>query len=221
MRLKGKVALVTGAGGGFGEGIARAFVNEGAHVIVADIDGDAARRVLAELGPAAAAIQGDVSRGPDVHGMVHAALQVFGGLDIVVNTAGAPPRSQPMLEVDEAEFDRACAMNVKPIYWLARHAVPVLRSQGRGGAIINVGGSAAPHPRPGLVWHDGTRGAVNALTLAMAAELAPDRIRVNAVCPAPDGATPADIANACLWLAEDAAGAVTGILLPIGGGGPA
>ena len=247
MRLKGKVALVTGAGGGFGEGIARAFVNEGAKVIVADISGDAARRVLAELGPAAAAIEGDVAQGADVHGMVNAAIQVFGGLDIVVNNAGTTHRNQPMLDVDEATFDRVYAVNVKSIYWMAQHAIPVLRAQGRGGSIINISSTAGIRPRPGLVWYNGTKGAVNTMTQCMALELAPDNIRVNAICPVlgltgltelfmgqpndpavrerfmasiPLGrmSTPADIANACLWLAEDSSSFITGVLLPVDGG---
>jgi 3-oxoacyl-[acyl-carrier protein] reductase len=247
MRLKDKVAVVTGAGGGFGEGIARAFVNQGAKVILADISGDAARRVLAELGPNAAAIAGDVSQGADVKAMVDAAVSVFGGLDIVVNNAGTTHRNQPMLNVDEATFDRVYAVNVKSIYWMAQHAVPVFRRQGRGGSIINISSTAGIRPRPGLVWYNGTKGAVNTMTQCMAIELAPDRIRVNAVCPVlgrtgltdlfmgqandpetqarflstiPLGrmSTPADIANACVWLAEDASSFITGVLLPVDGG---
>jgi 3-oxoacyl-[acyl-carrier protein] reductase len=247
MRLKGKVALVTGAGGGFGEGIARLFVNEGAKVIIADISGDAARRVLAELGPAAAAIAGDVAKGEDVQAMVRAATHAFGALDIVVNNAGTTHRNQPMLDVDEATFDRVYAVNVKSIYWMAQHAVPVLRAQGRGGSIINISSTAGIRPRPGLVWYNGTKGAVNTMTQCMAIELAPDNIRVNAICPVlgqtgltdlfvgnandpevrarflstiPLGrmSTPADIANACLWLAEDSSSFITGVLLPVDGG---
>ena len=247
MRLKGKVALVTGAGGGFGEGIAHLFANEGARVILADISGDAARRVLADIGPTAAAIAGDVSNGPDVHAMVNAAMQVFGGLDIVVNNAGTTHRNQPMLDVDEASFDRVYAVNVKSIYWMAQHAVPVLRAQRRGGSIINISSTAGIRPRPGLVWYNGTKGAVNTMTQCMAIELAPDNIRVNAICPVlgqtgltelfmgqpndpavrakfvatiPLGrmSTPADIANACLWLAEDSSSFITGVLLPVDGG---
>jgi 3-oxoacyl-[acyl-carrier protein] reductase len=247
VRLKDKVAVVTGAGGGFGEGIARAFVNQGAKVVLADISGDAARRVLAELGPNAAAIEGDVSRGDDVKAMVDAAVHVFGGLDIVVNNAGTTHRNQPLLNVDEATFDRVYAVNVKSIYWMTQHAVPVLRAQGRGGAIINISSTAGIRPRPGLVWYNGTKGAVNTMTQCMAIELAPDRIRVNAVCPVlgqtgltelfmgqandpetqarflssiPLGrmSTPADIANACVWLAEDASNFITGVLLPVDGG---
>lgn len=247
MRLKGKVAIVTGAGSGFGEGIARAFVNEGAKVIIADLSGDRARAVLAELGPSAAAIEGDVSRSDDVKAMVDAAVGVFGGLDIVVNNAGTTHRNQAMLDVDEATFDRVYAVNVKSIYWMAQHALPVLRRQGRGGSIINISSTAGIRPRPGLVWYNGTKGAVNTMTQCMALELAPENIRVNAVCPvlgrtgltelfmgqANDPATearfvssiplgrmstPADIANACVWLAEDSSSFITGVLLPVDGG---
>ena len=247
MRLKGKVAIVTGAGGGFGEGIAREFVNQGAKVIVADLSGDAARRVLAELGPSAAAIEGDVSKGDDVKAMVEAALGVFGGLDIVVNNAGTTHRNQPMLNVDEETFDRVYAVNVKSIYWMSQHAIPVLRAQGRGGSIINISSTAGIRPRPGLVWYNGTKGAVNTMTQCMALELAPDNIRVNAICPVlgrtgltelfmgqpndpevqakfmasiPLGrmSTPADIANACVWLGEDSSSFITGVLLPVDGG---
>ena len=247
MRLKDKVAIVTGAGGGFGEGIARAFVNQGAKVILADISGAAARRVLDQLGPTAAAIEGDVSKGADVKSMVDAAISVFGALDIVVNNAGTTHRNQPMLDVDEATFDRVYAVNVKSIYWMSRHAIPVLRRQGRGGSLINISSTAGIRPRPGLVWYNGTKGAVNTMTQCMALELAPDRIRVNAICPVlgqtgltelfmgqpndpavrerflasiPLGrmSTPEDIANACVWLAEDASNFITGILLPVDGG---
>ncbi len=247
MRLKGKVAIVTGAGGGFGEGIAREFVNQGAKVIVADLSGDAARRVLAELGPNAAAIEGDVSKGDDVKAMVEAAVGVFGGLDIVVNNAGTTHRNQPMLNVDEETFDRVYAVNVKSIYWMSQYAIPVLRAQGRGGSIINISSTAGIRPRPGLVWYNGTKGAVNTMTQCMALELAPDNIRVNAICPVlgrtgltelfmgqandPDVrakfmasiplgrmSTPADIANACVWLGEDASSFITGVLLPVDGG---
>ncbi len=247
MRLAGKIAIVTGAARGFGEGIARAFAREGALLVLADLDAAGAVRLAGEIGPAAIAIAADVSRGPDVEAIVAAALARFGGLDIVVNNAGTTHRNRPMLEVDEETFDRVYDVNVKSLYWMARAAVPVLRAQGRGGSIINIGSTAGIRPRPGLVWYSGSKAAVNVMSMCMASELASDNIRVNSVCPVigetglveefmglantaenrqkflagiPLGrmSTPADIANACLWLAEDASSFITGILLPVDGG---
>jgi 3-oxoacyl-[acyl-carrier protein] reductase len=247
MRLRGKIALVTGAGGGFGEGIARRFAQEGARVVIADINSAAARRVALEIGNGAVAIGGDVSKAKDVAVFVQAAVDRFGGLDIVVNNAGTTHRNQPLLDVPEDEFDRVFAVNVKSIYLMTQSAVPVLRRQGRGGSIINISSTAGIRPRPGLVWYNATKGAVNTLTQCMAIELAPDNIRVNAVCPVlgatgltelfmgqPDNpeirrkflatiplgrmSQPSDIANACLWLGEDTSSFITGILLPVDGG---
>jgi len=173
MRLQGKVALVTGAGGGFGEGIARLFAAEGAQVVCADLRSDAAGSIAQAIGAAAHPVTGDVSNGSDVQRMVDAAVQAFGGLDIVVNNAGTTHRNQPMLDVDEAEFDRVYAVNVKSIYWMARACVPVLRRQGRGGSIVHISSTAGIRPRPGLVWYNGTKGALNTITQCMATELAP------------------------------------------------
>jgi 3-oxoacyl-[acyl-carrier protein] reductase len=245
MRLQGKIAIVTGGGGGFGEGIARCFAAEGAKVVVADRLADQAARVAQEIG--GLAVTGDVSRGADVQAMVDAAVAAFGGLDVVVNNAGTTHRNGPILDVDEETFDRVYAVNVKSIYWMTQAALPVLRRQGRGGSFIHISSTAGIRPRPGLVWYNGSKGAVNTITHAMALELAPENIRVNAVCPVigatnlleqfmgqadtpemrakfiasvPIGrmSTPADIANACLWLAEDSSSFITGILLPVDGG---
>ena len=246
MRLQGKIAVVTGAGGGFGEGIARRFAAEGAHVVVTDLRDDLARRVAGEIGNGAIAVAGDVSNGDDMRAMIAAAVDGFGGLDILVNNAGTTHRNQPILDVDEATFDRVYAVNVKSIYWSVQAAVPVFRQQKRGGSIINISSTAGIRPRPGLVWYNGTKGAVNTMTQCMAIELAPDNIRVNAICPVL-GATgltdlfmghdspenrqkflatiplgrmsqPSDIANACVWLGEDASSFITGVLLPVDGG---
>lgn len=247
MRLAGKIAIVTGAARGFGEGIARTFAREGARLVLADLDAEGAARLAAELGPEASAVAADVSRAGDVEAIVAAALARFGGLDIVVNNAGTTHRNRPMLEVDEEIFDRVYAVNVKSLYWMTRAAVPVLRAQGRGGSIINIGSTGGIRPRPGLVWYNGSKAAVNVISMCMAAELAADNIRVNSVCPVigetglveefmgmkntpanrekflagiPLGrmSTPADVANACLWLAEDGSSFITGILLPVDGG---
>ena len=185
MRLKDKVAVVTGAGSGFGEGIARRFAAEGAAVVVADIAPAAAERVAAEItgtGGRAKAVTADVSLSAQVKAMYAAAESAFGGLDIVINNAGMPQRNGPMLDVDETTFDRILAVNVKSIYLSAIHGVPLMRKRG-GGAFLNVASTAGVRPRPGLTWYNGSKGAVITLTKAMAVELATDRIRVNAVNP--------------------------------------
>ena len=245
MRLQGKVAIVTGGGFGFGEGIAKQFAAEGAKVLVGDIDGGRAERVAGEIGSAARASVGDVAKGPDFERLVQETLDAFGRLDIVVNNAGVTHKNQPMLEVDEATYDRVFAVNVKSIYWSARAAVPVLRAQG-GGCFVNIASTAGLRPRPGLTWYNGTKGAVIVISKAMAVELAPDKIRVNAICPVigetgltaefmggdspelrarfvstiPLGrmSLPKDIAATALFLASDEAEFLTGVALEVDGG---
>ncbi|MCW2245814.1 3-oxoacyl-[acyl-carrier protein] reductase [Azospirillum fermentarium] len=245
MRLEGKTAIVTGGGSGFGAGIVRRFVAEGARVLVADLNADAAAQVAADCGPAALPCRADVSVDADVAAMVAQAVAAFGRLDIIVNNAGFTHRNMPMTAVDEATFDRIYAVNVKSIFLAARHGVPVLRDQG-GGVILNVASTAGLRPRPGLTWYNGSKGAVITLTKSMAVELAPDRIRVCALNPVagetgmlhlfmgedteakrdlfrssiPLGrlSTPADIANAALFLCSDEAEFLTGVCLEVDGG---
>lgn len=245
-QLKGKVALITGAGSGFGEGIARLYEREGAQVAIADINAEAIDRVAGDIGGRALALHGDVSKREDVQRMVDRSLAEFGTLDIVVNNAAITHRNQPMLEVDEAMFDRMFDVNVKSIYHMTNAVVPVMRKQGKG-VILNIGSTAGIRPRPGLTWYNATKGAVNVLSKSMAAELGPDNIRVNAICPVmgvtgmfelfmglPDTpenrakfqstiplgrfCTPADVAAAALFLASDAAEFITGIEFPVDGG---
>ena len=245
-QLQGKVALVTGAAGGFGEGIARLFVAEGARVVIADLDAAKARKLADELGASARAVGCDVSRAADVEAAVADCVAAFGAPGIVVNNAGTTHRNQPMLDVDEATFDRVFNVNVKSIYYMARAIVPLMRKAG-GGSIVNIGSTAGMRPRPGLTWYNASKGAVNLLSKSMAAELGPDNIRVNAICPVmgatglieqflgvPDTpenrariiagiplgrmSTPQDVANAALWLASDAAQFITGVELPVDGG---
>ena len=245
-QLQGKVALITGAAGGFGEGIARLFVAEGARVMIADLDAARALKVADELGPTARAIACDVSKAADVNAAVAACVAAFGPPGIVVNNAGTTHRNQPMLEVDEATFDRVLNVNVKSIYHMTRAIVPLMRARG-GGSIINIGSTAGIRPRPGLTWYNASKGAVNLMSKSMAAELGPDNIRVNAICPVmgatglieqflgvpntpenrakviagiPLGrmSTAQDIANAALWLACDASQFITGVELPVDGG---
>ncbi|WP_293858650.1 glucose 1-dehydrogenase [uncultured Alsobacter sp.] len=243
-RLNGKVAIVTGAGQGFGQGIAETFAREGAIVAVVDIDIEKARAVARGMGDALA-LQCDVSKASDVEACVATTLNSHGRVDIVVNNAGISHRNQPMLDVGEEEFDRVFAVNVKSIYLFARAAVPVMRRQG-GGVILNIGSTAGIRPRPGLTWYNASKGAVNLMSKSMAVELAPDRIRVNAIAPVagetpllatfmgedtpekraafrasiPWGrlSTPDDIAKAAVYLCSDDAEMVTGEVLQVDGG---
>ena len=245
-QLQGKIALVTGAAGGFGEGIARLFVAQGARVIIADLDGAKAAQVAADLGPSARSVACDVSKSADVQAAVQACVDAFGVPDIVVNNAGTTHRSQPMLDVDEATFDRVFNVNVKSIFYMTHAVVPLMRKR-RQGSIINVGSTAGIRPRPGLTWYNASKGAVNLMSKSMAAELGPDNIRVNAICPVmgatglieqflgvadtpenrakvvagiPLGrlSTPDDVAQAALYLASDASCFITGVELPVDGG---
>ncbi|MDW8469888.1 MAG: glucose 1-dehydrogenase [Burkholderiales bacterium] len=185
MRLKGKVAIVTGAASGFGEGIARRFAEEGAGVAVADVNAAGGQRVAGEIATAggrAIFVHADVTRAADWAKLVGAAQSAFGRLDIVVNNAGWTHRNKPFLEVTEEEFDRVYAVNVKSVYLSAQHALPVFRRQG-GGCFVNVASTAGVRPRPGLTVYNSSKGAVILLSKSMAAEFGPDNVRVNCVNP--------------------------------------
>src|SRR5262247_2967051 len=182
MRLDNKVALITGAASGFGKGIAATFAREGARVAVIDINGEAAREAAASISNKAVAVRCDVSQRADVNAAMKATVDAFGAIDILVNNAGMSHVRRPMLEVEEAEFDRLFAVNVKSIFLFAHAVVPRMRAQ-RSGVIINIGSTAGIRPRPGLTWYNASKGAVNLMSKSMAAELGPDNIRVNAICP--------------------------------------
>lgn len=185
MRLTGKTAVVTGAGSGFGEGIAKTYAREGANVVVNDLNADAAERVASEIalaGGKAIAVPGDVTLAADWHTLREAALEDFGSVQIVVNNAGTTHRNKPVLDVTEAEFDRVFAVNVKGFYWSVQAFVPYFRTQ-RGGVFVNIASTAAVRPRPGLVWYNASKGAMVVASKALAAELGPDQIRVNCVNP--------------------------------------
>lgn len=245
-QLENKVAIVTGAASGFGEGIAKAYVEEGAKVVIADLNLEGAQRVAASLGANALAVKCDVANQADVKALVAKTVEHFGTVDIVVNNAGTTYRNQPMLDVDEATFDRMFDVNVKSIYYMAHAVVPLMRSK-KSGVILNVGSTAGIRPRPGLTWYNASKGAVNLMSKSMALEVGGDGIRVNALCPVM-GATgllesfmgmpdtpenrarfistiplgrlcePADIAGAAVYLASDAARFITGVEFPIDGG---
>lgn len=247
-RLDGKVAIVTGAGSGFGQGIAERFAAEGARVVVNDVNAANGEKVAATIraaGGQAKFVAADVSRGKDVAALLAATIAEFDALDIVVNNAGVSHRNQSLLTVEEEEFDRVFAVNVKSLYWTARHIVPYMKEHG-GGAFVNIASTAGVRPRPGLVWYNGTKGAAIIISKAMAVELAPHRIRVNVINPVagetpllatfmgedtpemrakfvgsiPLGrlSQPRDIANAALYLASDEADFITGACLEVDGG---
>ena len=243
MRLKDKTAIVTGAGSGFGAGIARMFASEGAHVLVADINGDAAGTVAQEFGGHAVTV--DVSSGDSVAGMAEKARDVLGPVDILVNNAGVTHLPTPLDEVSEDDFDRVVAVNMKSVYLTARTFVPAMKAKGSG-AILNIASTAGVSPRPNLNWYNASKGWMITATKAMAVELAPYGVRVNAINPVagetpllksfmgedtpeirakflstiPIGrfSTPEDIAHAATFLCSDEASMVTGVAMEVDGG---
>ena len=199
MRLQNKVILVTGAGGGIGEGIAHRLAEEGARVIVNDIRADQGERVVHDIqtkGGLAVFCSGDVTQSRDVQQLMDFCVHQHGRLDVVVNNAGWTHRNRPALEVTEDEFDKCYAVNVKSIYLSTLHATPVFRRQG-GGSFINIASTAGVRPRPGLTWYNGSKGAVIVTSKSLAAELGPDNIRVNCINPVfnPDTGLSAEFAG--------------------------
>ena len=243
MRLNGKTAIVTGAASGFGAGIARRFAAEGARVMVADINAAAAQTVADEIGGISQPV--DVADDASVGAMIAAGIAAWGRIDILVNNAGITHLPQPMEDVTEAEFDRVLAVNAKSVYLTARHLVPHMKAAGRG-AILNIASTAGVSPRPRLNWYNASKGWMITATRAMAIELAPHGIRVNALNPVagetpllasfmgeetpemrakflstiPLGrfSTPEDLAAAALFLCSDEAGLITGVGLEVDGG---
>ena len=199
MRVTNKSIIVTGAGGGIGEGIAKRLAAQGASVIVNDINAAAGEKVVAEIvaaGAKASFFAADVTKSDDVKALVQAAVQRYGRLDVMVNNAGWTHRNRPALEVSEDEFDKCYAVNVKSIYLATIHATPVFRAQG-GGSFINIASTAGVRPRPGLTCYNGSKGAVITTSKSLAAELGPDNIRVNCINPVfnPDTGLSAEFAG--------------------------
>ena len=244
--LNQKVAIVTGAGSGFGAAIARAYVAAQAKVVLADLRPEAAQAVAGELGANAMAVGCDVSRFDQVQAMVRQCVEHFGVPDIVVNNAGTTHRNQSMLDVDEETFDRLFNVNVKSIYHMTRAVVPLMKHR-KEGVILNVGSVGGIRPRPGLTWYNSSKGAVKVMTKSMAVELAPDSIRVNLISPVmaatgllqdfmgvadteenrarfistiPLGrmCDPNDVAHVAVFLAGPEARFLTGVEMPVDGG---
>jgi 3-oxoacyl-[acyl-carrier protein] reductase len=244
-RLKDKVAIVTGAASGFGEAMAHRFAEEGARVVVADLNVKGAERVAGEIGRGAIWVQTDVSQKSEIDEMIRTAMDGFGRIDIVVNNAGYTHRNGDMTKVTEEVFDLIYTINMKAIYFTAQAVVPIMAEQG-GGSIITTASTAGLRPRPGLTWYNASKGWAITATKSMAVELAPKNIRVNCLCPVasdtpmlplflgddtpemrekfrasvPLGrlSKPIDIANAALWLASDEAEFITGVALEVDGG---
>lgn len=245
MRLKDKTAIVTGAGSGFGEAIAKRFAEEGGNVVVADLRGDAADRVAEEIGARAVSLEVDVARLQDNQAMVAAAASHFGGVDIFVLNAGVTHKNTDLLDVDEQTFDRIGDVNMKALFHASKVIVPAMEKRG-GGNIIATASTAGLRPRPGLVWYNASKAWVINACKCMAVELAPKKIRVNSLCPVagetgmladfmgedtpeirakfqsviPLGrfCQPEDMANAALYLASDEANFITGVALEVDGG---
>ena len=243
MRLKDKIAIVTGGGSGFGEGIVRKFVAEGAKVVIADRDEANAKRVAEATG--ALALRADVTKAADVKAMVDAAYARFGGLHILVNNAGVGHLPQPLEGLPEDEFDRIVAVNMKAIYLAAQEVVPRFKAQ-KAGVILNIASTAGVSPRPRLCWYNASKGWAITATRAMAVELAPFGIRVVALNPVagetpmlktfmgedtpemrakflatiPIGrfSTPEDLGNAACFLCCDEASMITGVAMEVDGG---
>ncbi|MFK7835501.1 MAG: SDR family oxidoreductase [Sulfitobacter sp.] len=245
MRLDGKSAIVTGGASGFGAGITRKFVAEGARVLIADLNIDLARELAAELGDKVIATQTNVANGADVAAMTQAALDAFGRIDILVNNAGVTHLPAAMEDVTEDDFDKVLAVNTKSVYLTARSIVPLMKAQGAG-AILNVASTAGVSPRPRLSWYNASKGWMNNATKGMAVELAPAGVRVNALNPVagetpllasflgedtpemrakflstiPIGrfSTPEDMGNAACYLCSDEASMITGVCMEVDGG---
>jgi 3-oxoacyl-[acyl-carrier protein] reductase len=245
MRLEGKTAIITGGASGFGAGIVQKFLDEGARVMIADINGDAASDMADQLGVNAVAQVVDVANAASVQAMADEVLGRFGHLDILVNNAGITHLPTPLEDVSEEDFDRVFAVNMKSVYLTARTLVPHMKSRSAG-AILNVASTAGLSPRPNLNWYNASKGWMITATKTMAVELAPSGVRVNAICPVagetpllksfmgedtpeirakflstiPLGrfSTPEDMANSTCFLCSDEASMITGAALEVDGG---
>ena len=245
MRMNNKVAIITGGASGFGEGIVRKFVAEGARVVIVDLNIDAANKLANELGENTIAVQADVSLTGEIKKVTDTTIATFNQIDVLVNNAGVTHMPAPMETVTEDDFDRVFSVNAKSVFLTALHIIPIMKKQ-RHGVILNVASTGGVSPRPNLTWYNASKGWMITATKGMAVELAPSNIRVNAINPVagetpllksfmgedtpemrakflstiPIGrfSTPEDMGNAACYLCSDEASMVTGVCMEVDGG---
>ena len=247
MRFDNKVVIVTGGASGFGKGIVEQFINEGARVLIADINYESASEYASQLGANAEALKVDVSKALDVENMIRETISKFSKIDILIQNAAIGMKPRLLIDSSEELFDKLFKVNVKSIYLGAKNIIPQFIKQKTGGNIVNIVSTAAIRPRPGLALYNATKGALVPMTKALALEVAEHQIRVNGVCPVagetpmlkdflgdddpaiayekfkstvPLGrlAEPNDVANACLFLSSEEANFITGVMLEVDGG---
>ena len=247
MRLKNKIAIVTGGASGFGKGIVEKFIQEGAKVVIADINFKAAKELQSDIGSNSIAVEVDVSNKNQVNNLIAETIEHFSQINILVQNAAIGMKPQPLLETSEELFDKLFSINVKSVFLGAKAVIPIFKKQGNGGVILNTISTAALRPRPGLTVYNASKGALIPMTKALALEVAEEKIRVNGLCPVagetpmlkdflgeispeenhkkfvstvPLGrlAEPLDVANAALYLCSDEADFITGVMLEIDGG---
>ena len=243
MRLTNKTAIITGSASGFGKGIAKKFTEEGANIIMVDINSKLLKKVSKDLSQDK--FVADVSKASDFSSLLNYAYKKHNSVDIVVNNAGITHKPKPMETVTEKEFDKVFDVNAKSVFFCGKYFVPKMKKI-KNGVILNVASTAGLSPRPNLNWYNASKGWMITATKAMAIELAPFKVRVNAIAPVagktpllksfmggntpkkkqtflstiPLGrfSTPQDMGNAACFLCSDEASMITGAILEVDGG---